>query len=123
MHYDYRQAMREDINDAIDEKEKWIGKKITEAYEDADEAFDQLYDDMWVDDSVTGNASGSYWCNTYNAEEALSHNLGWLKEAMSEFGCEDVNALEKGAEWCDVTIRCYLLGEVLREVLQERWED
>lgn len=42
---------------------------------------------------------------------------------MNEFGCEDVNAIEEGAEWCDVTIRCYLLGEVLREVLDERWED
>ena len=123
MDYDYREAMRTDINNAIDEKEEWIGKTIKEAYEDVDEAFDQLYDDMWVDDSVTGNASGSYTFNTYKAEEYICHNLDLLEYAMNEFGCEDVNAIEKGAEWCDVTIRCYLLGEILREVLEERWED
>jgi hypothetical protein len=27
--------------------------------------------------------------------------------------CADVNAFEKGAEWCDVTVRCYLLGECI----------
>lgn len=123
MDYDYREAMRTDINNAIAEKQEWIGKTIKEAYEDVDEAFDQLYDDMWVNDSVTGNASGSYTFNTYKAEEYICHNLELLEQAMNEFGCEDVNAIEKGAEWCDVTIRCYLLGEVLREVLEERWED
>ena len=123
MDYNYREAMRTDINNAIYEKEEWIGKTIKEMYEDADEAYDQLYDDMWVDDSVTENASGSYTFNTYKAEENICHNLDLLEEAMSEFGCEDVDAIRKGAEWCDVTIRCYLLGEVLREVLEERWED
>ena len=119
MDYNYREAMREDVRQAISEKENWIGKPITEAYEDAGEAYDQLFDDLWVDDSVTGNGSGSYTFNTYKAEEYICHNLDLLEEAMSEFGCEDINALEKGAEWCDVTIRCYLLGEVLREVWSE----
>lgn len=123
MDYDYREAMRKDINDAIDEKEKWIGKKITETYEDVYEAFDQLYDDMWVDDSVTGNASGSYTFNSYKAEEYICHNLDLVEEALNEFGYGDKNCLEKGAEWCDVTIRCYLLSEVLFEVLEERWEE
>lgn len=77
---------------------------------------------MWVDDSVTGNASGSYTFNTYKAEEYICHNLDLLEEAMSEFGCEDVNALEKGAEWCDVTIRCYLLSDILMEVLENIFE-
>lgn len=123
MDYDYREAMRTDINNAIDEKQEWIGKTIKEAYEDVDEAFDQLYDDMWINDSVTGNASGSYTFNTYKAEEYICHNLELLEQAMNEFGCEDVNAIEEGAEWCDVTIRCYLLAEVLTEVIDERWED
>ncbi len=123
MDYDYREAMRTDINNAIHEKQEWIGKTIKEAYEDVDEAFDQLYDDMWVNDSVTGNASGSYTFNTYKAEEYICHNLDLLEQAMNEFGCEDVNAIEKGAEWCDVTIRCYLLSEILSEVLEKRWED
>lgn len=126
MDYDYREAMRNDINDAIDEKERWIGKTIKEAYEDVDEAFDQLYDDMWVDDSVTGNASGSYTFNSYKAEEYICHNWDLLVEAIREFGLDgeyEDNALDKGAEYCDITIRCYLLPEILAEVLEERWED
>lgn len=79
MDYNYREAMRIDINNAIDEKQEWIGKTIKEAYEDVDEAFDQLYDDMWINDSVTGNASGSYTFNTYKAEEYICHNLELLE--------------------------------------------
>ena len=71
MDYNYREAMRIDINNAIHEKEEWIGKTIKEMYEDVDEAYDQLFDDMWVNDSVTGNASGSYTFNTYKAEENI----------------------------------------------------
>lgn len=122
MKYDYREAMRNDINDAIDEKERWIGKTIKEAYEDADEAYDQLFDDMWTDDSVTGNGSGSYTFNTYKAEEYLAHNFDILGEALEEFGCDGSYITEQGVEACDVTIRCYLLPEILREVIEERWE-
>lgn len=28
MDYDYREAMRDDLNQAIDEKEEWIGKTM-----------------------------------------------------------------------------------------------
>ena len=59
MEYDYRRALKADILQAIAEKEVWTGKAIRLTYESKEEAFDQLYDDMWVDDSVTGNASGS----------------------------------------------------------------
>ena len=99
MDYDYREAMRNDVNNAIDEKENWIGKTIREAY-------DQLFDEMWVDDSVTGNASGSYTFNTYKAEEYLAHNFDLLGEALEEFGCDGRYITEQGAEACDVTIRC-----------------
>ena len=41
---------------------------------------------------------------------------------MKEFGCE-VDLLEKGAEWADVTIRCYLLGQAIGEVLDDMEEE
>ena len=41
---------------------------------------------------------------------------------MEEFCCE-ANAIEKGAEWCDVTIRCYLLGQAISEVLDDMEEE
>ena len=81
-----------------------------------------LYDEMFISDSVTGNASGSYTFNTWQAEENLCHNLDILKEACEEFGDEGTNILES-AETCDVTIRCYLLGQLLGDVLDELEED
>lgn len=123
MSYDYRETMKEDIAQAIKEKCEWTGKTVKEMYEDVDEAYDQLYDDMWVDDSVTGNASGSYTFNTYRAEEYLCHNWDLLEEALNEFGCDKSSAVQEGAEWCDVTIRCYLLGEALRDVLDGIFEE
>jgi hypothetical protein len=46
-----------------------------------------------------------------------------LRDALYEFGCDDVNPIDKGEEWCDVTIRCYLLGECLAEVLDDLEEE
>jgi hypothetical protein len=73
---------------------------------------------MWVNDSITGNASGSYFFSSYKAEQALVGNWDLLAEALTEFCCY-CNAIAKGAEWCDVTIRCYLLGECIAAALNE----
>lgn len=69
-----------------------------------------LNDTLFTCDSVTGNASGSYTFNTWTAEEYLCHNF----ELLEDFGC-DMNYLGRGAEACDVTIRCYLLGQAINE--------
>ena len=42
-----------------------------------------------------------------------------LGEALSEFGCETDYMQENGAEACDVTIRCYLLGRAISAALDE----
>lgn len=47
-----------------------------------------------------------------------SNRFELLTEALTESGC-DLSCLEKGAEACDVTIRCYLLGQAISEVLDE----
>lgn len=114
--YDYREAMREDIREYLEENwEK--GKRI----EDADR--DTLHDDMFIDDSVTGNGSGSYTFNSWKAEEYVCHNLDLLGEALDEF-CIDGNTLRERmcGEWADVTIRCYLLGQIENEVFDE-WNE
>ena len=112
--YNYLEAVTADVLDYIREEidlNEWKGK--------ADELAEQLHDDLWICDSVTGNASGSYYCNRYKAEEALCHNWAELAEALEEFGCSDVNPFDKGAEWCDVTLRCYYLGQAIAEALEE----
>lgn len=114
--YDYMEAMTEDIRE-------YIKNEVTLSdYSNREELEEYLHDTLWTEDSVTGNASGSYTFNTYRAEEYICHNLDLLKEAIEEFGYTE-NVLEKGAEWCDVTIRCYLLGQAIAEVLDNMEEE
>lgn len=115
--YDYREAMHEDIKEAIEEENYYSIEELKEM--GRDEAFNELYDKLWVDDSVTGNASGSYTFSTYKAEENICHNMDLLGEALTEFGCGADYLINNGAEACDVTIRCYLLSEILFDVLDE----
>ena len=92
------------------------------SFTDREELEEIANDSLWVDDSVTGNGSGSYWFSTYKAEEALCHNWNILADAISEFG-GDVDVLRQGAEACDVTIRCYLLSQAISAALDELEEE
>lgn len=97
-----------------------IKEQIRLYLKDTDERdYEKLYDEMWASDNVTGNGSGSFYFNTWAAEESLCHNLDLLEDACEEFGSDLGECLAKGAENADVTIRCYLLGECLSEVLDE----
>ena len=118
--YNYREAICEDIREYI--KYHYEEDELRYEMNDRDRFEEYLNDDLWADDSVTGNGSGSYFFSTWKAEEAICHNYDLLSEAMSEFGCEP-NDLSKGAEWADVTIRCYLLNQCIHEVLDEIEED
>lgn len=113
--YDYMQAVRNDILDYIKEHD------IQVTYKNREEVEGFLYDTLFVEDSVTGNASGSYTFNTWKAEEYLCHNLDLLAEAIDEFGADAGTYKDciESAETADVTIRCYLLTECLSSVLDE----
>ena len=116
--YNYLEAVTTDVLDYIREEiylNEWKGR--------ADELAEQLNDALWICDSVTGNASGSYTFNRYRAEEYLCHNWAELAEALEEFGCSSINPFDKGAEWCDVTLRCYYLGQAIAEALEELAEE
>ena len=110
--YDYLENVKEDVRNYIEEN------KIVVTSSNREEVEQELNDTLFVNDSVTGNASGSYTFSAWQAEENLCHNFELLTEALTEFGC-DLSYLEKGAEACDVTIRCYLLGQAISEVLDE----
>ena len=111
--YNYLEAIKEDVREYIENE---INLQDCEEREELEEL---LNDELWTVDSVTGNASGSYTFSTWQAEENLSHNLDLLGEALEEFGCDASYLVENGAEACDVTIRCYLLGQAIAEVLDE----
>lgn len=114
--YNYRESICDDVREYI--SVNYDPNELRERLnEDRDDLFNELYDNMFASDSVTGNASGSYYCNAWKAEECICHNLELLKEAFDELGSDYSNF--DSAELGDVTIRCYLLGECLNKVLDE----
>lgn len=114
--YDYLEAVTNDVKEYINDEIKLSD------YSGRDELEEYLNERLWTCDSVTGNGSGSYTFNTWQAEENLCHNLDLLGEALSEFGSEPRELLES-AESCDVTIRCYLLNQAISAALDELWEE
>ena len=117
--YEYKDEMMDAIRDYIRDEidaDEYRGNR--------DELEARLNDDLWIDDSVTGNASGSYYCNAYKAREAIGGALDTLVEALEEFGDEPESYKRAlmSPEYADVTIRCYLLGECIAEVLDEMEE-
>ena len=109
--YNYRENIKEDIKDYI--------REHYDSLDDINES--QLYDDLFCEDSVTGNANGSYTFNSYEAHENLFGNEHLLQEALEEFCCDDsvISIHLTDYEWQDVTIRCYLLRECIGEALLE----
>lgn len=114
--YDYLSAVESDVREYIENNVNFHD------YSDLDEMKEDLNEKLFVDDSVTGNASGSYTFNAWKAEEYLCHNLDLLAEANEEFGGSS-DILSDGAEMCDVTIRCYLLRQAIENVAPDMWQD
>lgn len=115
--YNYNEAVKNDVLDYIRNE-----VNLSE-FEDLEELEQSLNDDLWTVDSVTGNASGSYTFNRYQAQEYVMDNIELLNEACEEFGTNTETVGEKFLneefEWMDVTIRCYLLAQAIREALEE----
>ena len=117
MAYNYLEELKSDVKNYINE----VASDYMDC-EDMDELRDSLYDNLWDEDSVTGNGSGSYTCNREKAKEYVSDNLDLMVEAYKEFNSierlvSDLEALD--FEIIDVTIRCYLLPQALDEVLED----
>ena len=120
MNYNYLESMKEDIREyIINDSELSIDDLIY----NRSEIEEKLNEDLWTYDGVTGNASGSYTFNSYKAKEYVLDNMDLLEEMCNEF-CIDAETIGKkfldGAwEWMDVSIRCYLLGQAISEVLDD----
>ena len=76
---------------------------------------DDFRDRLFIDDSVTGNASGSYTFNTAQAEENVA-DLIWDDEFIDalqfNYGEDISEVIKKGAEAVDVTARCLALDYI-----------
>ena len=122
--YNYYEAMKEDIKNYI--AENYTAEELTENLLDIDNFSEKLNDDLWITDSVTGNGSGSYTFSRATAKDYIlsdSGNIDLLREALKEFCIDGDTIAEKflSEEWehFDVTVRCYILGSVIYEVLED----
>ena len=115
--YNYREHVSDDVRDYI--SNHYTREELKSMADDIDELGEKLHNEMWTADSVTGNGSGSYTFNAWQAEENLCHNLDLLQEVGIEFGELDLTSPES----CDVSIRCYYLRGCISEVLNEDYSD
>lgn len=72
MAYDYREAVKDDVLEYINNEINF------EDFDTLEELEEHLNEVLFTEDSVTGNASGSYTFSTYEAEENICHNLDLL---------------------------------------------
>ena len=113
--YNYLEAVTADVID-------FIRDEVNAAdYENREALSEFLNDELWICDSVTGNASGSYTFNAYKAKEFVFADPDAVSEALREF-CIDAETiaeklLSQDWEYFDVAARCYVLGQAIEAAL------
>lgn len=118
---DYYQQVKNDAIAAIDEQ-------FDCGYWDGDTEWDVVYDNLFIDDGVTGNGSGSYTFNAAKARENIADAIMDEKiyNILYNIGCDSeqiAQYLRDGdAEGLDVCIRCAMLGEVYGKI-EEHFSD
>ena len=112
---DYYEQVKNDAIAAINEQ-------FNGGYWDADTQWDIAYDNLFSDDAVTGNASGSYTFNTYKARQNVADAV-WderVLDVLLDMGV-DGHAVaqylhDNDPEGLDVCIRCAMLSRVYGEI-------
>lgn len=111
--YDYLSAVTEDVKDYINDNVNFAD------YEDSNDLKEKLQNELWTVDRVTGNGSGSYTFNAWQAEENICHNSELITEVEEEIG----ELKRDDPEGIDVAIRCYLLPQAIDAAVDELWKD
>ena len=96
-----------------------------EGIKDEDAIYDWIYDEVFDNDSITGN--GPYYFDTEEkCSEYLSGNFNLLYEAMHDFGERDEISFiiqhyedKDLARYFDCMIRCYLLMDCIYAAVKE----
>ena len=122
--YNYYEAVKADVEQWIEDNMDLEHDIMTGTFEDREDIEEYLNDTLWTEDSVTGNASGSYTFNTYEAKENVLADIEAVVEACREYGVDGMGKIEDEEwEYLDVTARCYYLGQAIAEALDEIQDD
>lgn len=109
MKYDYFESMKNDILEYLEDNYINI-ENMTE------DDWTTLEDDLFIEDSVTGNVCGSYTLSRQQAKEYVIDNMDLLRQAYDEFDYNDKlgeHFIKEDWETMDVIIRCNLLSQIL----------
>lgn len=95
------------------------GKEHIEESIEYHDTWESMMEDLEMSDSVTGNASGSYTFNSYEAEQNVS-DIIWdegFHEYLKDLGTDVGEVMKQGPEAVDVYARFwaleyYCLGEL-----------
>ena len=113
MLYNYHIAVKDDIREYIKENYDSVTEKMRA----------EMFDTILGEDSVTGNASGSYTMNRAIAKEYVIENIDLLNRAVDEYGFDkkDIGEQFLSEQWeqLDVLIRLYLVGEYFDDIFSE----
>ena len=117
--YDYKRAVTDDVKD-------WIINNSDIPEEGFyDELYDWIYDEVFAEDSITGNGLNYYGTEEF-CSECLSGNFDLLYDAAHEFCIDDeINILishyedKDLARYFDCTIRCYILMDCIYIAIEE----
>ena len=117
--YNYYELVKEDVKNYL--KENYGNKRaVKKVIKENPNFWEDLYDTLFVDDSVTGNASGSY---TFNAEKAKRIVTHWRNEDIVQDTIKElsIDMSEHHGDWeyLDVSARCYVLGSCISEIEDE----
>ena len=109
--YNYKEEMIDELEDMIKDSDvEFDGKNRGEIYEELQ--------DLAFDRDMTGNRTGSYFCDELKAESALLGNYCLVQDAVDEFGMESISSPELvSGEHLDVLVREHLLPSIIDEVL------
>lgn len=102
---DYVEQVRSDAQEAMTEGASWC------------DSWEEMADALFLDDAVTGNASGWY---TFNGARALENVRGLLDDegfaAEAEVAGYGPELFARDPETLDVIARCLALGTLLDEL-------
>lgn len=109
--YDYKSEMVDELESMLKDSDiEFDGKNRGEAFEELQ--------DLAFDRDLTGNRTGSYWCDELKAERALLGNFDLVQDALDEFGMESISSSDLlTGEHLDILVREHLLPSVIDDVL------
>ena len=122
--YDYYQTMADILDDYL--PRYFEEQKIFPKQWDMDELEDELYDNLYNLDNITGNGHGYF--ETMNLEVVygrLYGNFNLMADALDDYAMNDREILSylRDPVSLDVVIRCYILRECLHDYLTDLYDE